>query len=66
MLQRYAGRMRNIFLSVGINISDIGTAIKAGIQAERINDLVLVVLPDKQYVHVMYGGKFHGPRLHEY
>ena len=59
MLQRYAGRMRNIFLSVGINISDIGTAIKAGIQAERINDLVLVVLPDKQYVHVIYGGMIH-------
>ena len=56
LLQRYAGRMRNIFLSVGINISDIGTAIKAGIQAERINDLVLVVLPDKQYVNVIYGG----------
>ena len=41
------------------NISDIGTAIKAGIQAGEIRDLVFCSLPDKQHVHVIYGGMIY-------
>ena len=39
----YDGRIRNGFLGVGINVSDIGTAIESGIQAGGKKYLVLAV-----------------------
>ena len=44
-VRRHAGRIRNGFLWVGLNVSDIGTAIEAGIQAGGMKYLVLAGCP---------------------